>query len=75
MYRIIELSLTHRALSNPVCCVPDFGSAAITQMPNGTLRAGAVKARSAAERGGGAQRRGLDGAEHSGMMKRVMCRG
>jgi len=29
------------------------------------LRAGAVKARSAAERGGGAQRRGLDGAEHS----------
>jgi len=29
------------------------------------LRAGAVKARSAAERGGGAERRGLDGAEHS----------
>src|SRR5262249_28364006 len=38
-----------------------------------TLRAGAVKARSAAERGGGAQRRGLDGAEHSATLESVMA--
>jgi hypothetical protein len=37
-----------------------------------TLRAGAVKVRSAAERGGGAKRRGLDGAEHSATIQRVM---
>src|SRR5262245_44701871 len=40
---------------------------------NGALRAGAVKARSAAERGGGAKRRGLDGAEHSATLERVMA--
>src|SRR2546426_2784849 len=37
------------------------------------LSAGAVKARSAAERGGGTQRRGLDGAEPSGLIERVMA--
>jgi len=37
------------------------------------LRAGAVKVRSAAERGGGAKRRGLDGAEHSATLNRVMA--
>jgi hypothetical protein len=40
---------------------------------NIALRAGAVKARSAAERGGGAKRRGLDGAKDSGMIKRAMA--
>jgi hypothetical protein len=39
--------------------------AAVTQMQTTRWGAGAVKARSAAERGGGAERRGLDGAEHS----------
>jgi len=37
------------------------------------LRAGAVKARSAAERGGGAKRGGLDGAEHSVTLECVMA--
>jgi hypothetical protein len=36
-------------------------------------RAGAVKARSAAERGGGAERRGLDGTEHRSRLERVMA--
>jgi hypothetical protein len=37
------------------------------------LRGGAVKVRSAAERGVGAQRRGLDGAEHSATLTEVMA--
>jgi len=39
-------------------------SPAITQGPGRAPRTGAVKVRSAAERGVGAQRRGLDAAEH-----------
>lgn len=46
--------------------------AAITQLHN-ALRAGAVKVQSAAERGVGAQRRDLDGAEHSATISRVMA--
>src|SRR5437016_3849480 len=41
---------------------------AIRIRPMRALRAGAVKARSGAARAGGAKRRGLDGAEHSGMI-------
>jgi hypothetical protein len=47
--------------------------AAVTQNANDALRAGAVKARSAAERGGGAEQRGLDGAEPSATLDRVMA--
>ncbi len=39
---------------------------------SGALRAGAVKVRSTAGRGVGAQRRDLDGAEHSATLKGVM---
>lgn len=48
---------------------------AITQLPSGELRAGAVKARRprAATRVGGAERRALHGAEHSSKLERVMA--
>jgi hypothetical protein len=42
-------------------------------MPAHELRAGAVKVRSTAERGGGATRRGLDGAEHSARVEHVVA--
>lgn len=47
--------------------------AAITQLPVRALRAGVVKVRSAAERGVGAERRDLDGDEHSATITRVMA--
>lgn len=49
--------------------------AVITQMQNDARCAGAVKARSAAERGGGAKRRSLDGAEHRATIEAVMAAG
>ena len=44
-----------------------------TKSRSDVLRAGLVKAQSAAGRGVGAQRRGLDEAEHSTMLKWVMA--
>jgi hypothetical protein len=48
---------------------------AITQLPSGELRTGAVKARRprADTRVGGAKRRALHGAEHSSKLGRVMA--
>jgi hypothetical protein len=45
-----------------------FEIALPSQLRSCALRAGAVKARSGAERAGGAARRGLDGAEHGRMI-------
>jgi len=53
----------------------DTHDEAVTQLPTGELRAGAVKARRprADTRVGGAKRRALHGAEHSSMLGRVMA--
>jgi len=48
-------------------------SARPTRKSHPSLRGGAVKARSAAERGGEAERRGLDGAEHSATIQCAMA--